>query len=269
MKTNRLLAGTLALVLIAGLAILPAFAQVGTDPIEDSEGNPILLPADANPEDIVYENGEALDAGGGLFINSNLVFYDFELTEDTAITDFHFILGEFNTDIDPLRPINYFVRADDGGQPGDLQIDLLGSGTATNVEIEQISDSIFGERWIIWFDFEEPIPLAANTKYWIAVQTGTLGDSADALCNDTIDFSIGDTSRVWFGGDPNNAISVVRECWFQITDKEEFVGGELLPIDSTALVLAGLQTSAIWMLPVLAGVAGSAFGILYIKSRRN
>jgi len=47
------------------------------------------------------------------------------------------------------------------------------------------------------------------------------------------------------------------------------VGGEFLPIDSTVLVLAGLQTSAIWMLPVLAGVAGSAFGILYIKSRRN
>jgi len=47
------------------------------------------------------------------------------------------------------------------------------------------------------------------------------------------------------------------------------VGGELLPIDSTALMLAGLQTSAIWMLPVLAGVAGSAFAVLYIKSRRN
>ena len=47
------------------------------------------------------------------------------------------------------------------------------------------------------------------------------------------------------------------------------VGGELLPIDSTVLLLAGLQTSAIWMLPVLAGVAGSAFGVLYIKSRRN
>jgi len=47
------------------------------------------------------------------------------------------------------------------------------------------------------------------------------------------------------------------------------VGGELLSIDSTALMLAGLQSSAIWMLPVLAGVAGSAFGVLYIKSRRN
>jgi len=47
------------------------------------------------------------------------------------------------------------------------------------------------------------------------------------------------------------------------------VGGEFLSVDSTALVLAGLQSSAIWMLPVLAGVAGSAFSILYIKSRRN
>ncbi len=51
--------------------------------------------------------------------------------------------------------------------------------------------------------------------------------------------------------------------------ESKVIGGEFLPIDSTALVLAGLQTSAIWMLPVLAGVAGSAFGILYIKSRRN
>jgi len=48
-----------------------------------------------------------------------------------------------------------------------------------------------------------------------------------------------------------------------------FVGGSLLSIDNTTLLLAGLQSSAIWMLPVLAGVAGSAFGVLYIKSRRN
>ena len=45
------------------------------------------------------------------------------------------------------------------------------------------------------------------------------------------------------------------------------IGGELLPIDSTALMLAGLQSSAIWMLPVLAGVAG--VGAFYIKTRMN
>jgi len=45
------------------------------------------------------------------------------------------------------------------------------------------------------------------------------------------------------------------------------VGGELLSIDSTALVLAGLQSSAIWMLPVLAGAAGA--GIAAFKLRRK
>jgi len=48
---------------------------------------------------------------------------------------------------------------------------------------------------------------------------------------------------------------------------EIVVGGELLPIDSTALMLAGLQTSAIWMLPILAGAAG--VGAYYIKTRMN
>ncbi len=47
----------------------------------------------------------------------------------------------------------------------------------------------------------------------------------------------------------------------------QVVGGEFLPIDSTALLLAGLQTSAIWMLPVLAGAAG--VGAYYIKTRMN
>ncbi len=93
----------------------------------------------------------------------------------------------------------------------------------------------------------------------------------------------------WNGGEPNNANELYvedhqggQQDWNDAFNNSpvsgyfvEFdsciavVGGEFLPIDSTALVLAGLQTSAIWMLPVLAGVAGSAFGILYIKSRRN
>ena len=45
------------------------------------------------------------------------------------------------------------------------------------------------------------------------------------------------------------------------------VGGEFLPIDTTALMLAGLQSSAIWMLPILAGAAG--VGTFYIKTRMN
>jgi len=64
-------------------------------------------------------------------------------------------------------------------------------------------------------------------------------------------------------------VQTITQTIMVTTPETTVVGGEFSPINSAALVLAGLQTSAIWMLPVLAGVAGSAFGILYIKSRRN
>jgi len=44
------------------------------------------------------------------------------------------------------------------------------------------------------------------------------------------------------------------------------VGGEFLPIDSTALLLAGLQTSAIWMIPVV--LSGIGIG-LFAVSRKS
>jgi len=66
----------------------------------------------------------------------------------------------------------------------------------------------------------------------------------------------------------NGADSVSQTIWL-IPDDPFIVGGDFLSLDTTALMLTGLQSSAIWMLPILAGVAGSAFGVLYIKSRRN
>jgi len=58
--------------------------------------------------------------------------------------------------------------------------------------------------------------------------------------------------------DPLDAIAVVPEL---------VVGGSLLSIDNTALLLAGLQGSVIWMLPVLAGAAGVT--VFYLKTRKN
>jgi len=52
-----------------------------------------------------------------------------------------------------------------------------------------------------------------------------------------------------------------------IEPEEPVVGGELLQIDNTALLLAGLSQNAIWMLPVLAGAAGA--GIAALKLRRK
>ncbi len=63
----------------------------------------------------------------------------------------------------------------------------------------------------------------------------------------------------------NSRVGVIDDVRFELVDIT--VGGEFLPIDSTALLLAGLQSSAIWMLPVLAGAAG--VGAYYIKTRMN
>jgi len=48
-----------------------------------------------------------------------------------------------------------------------------------------------------------------------------------------------------------------------------FVGGTLLPLDTTALILAGAQTNAVWIMSALAVIGSIAFGALYITSRKN
>jgi hypothetical protein len=45
------------------------------------------------------------------------------------------------------------------------------------------------------------------------------------------------------------------------------VAGESLSINSTALLISGLSSSAIWMVPTLAGIAGA--GVYYIRTRVN
>lgn len=45
------------------------------------------------------------------------------------------------------------------------------------------------------------------------------------------------------------------------------VAGELLSLDSSALVIAGLTGSAVWMIPAVAGLAGA--GVYLIKFRTN
>jgi len=47
----------------------------------------------------------------------------------------------------------------------------------------------------------------------------------------------------------------------------EAIGGSILPIDASALLIAGIFTNAIWIAPVLAGAAGTA--AFYLKTRKN
>jgi len=73
----------------------------------------------------------------------------------------------------------------------------------------------------------------------------------------------------------NDIAAIELSDQFEVLDDLKFsrnckvVGGELLPIDSTALMLAGLQSSAIWMIPTLAGVAGAGFYLIKFRTNKK
>ena len=253
----------MALVLVAGLGT-PAFAVEGgfvlaNEPtIFDSDTFSISSVVDP----VVFDNGGVPALVGGWIYDSNFhPVDDFELAQDTVITDLHFV--NFGT----LGSIQFFIYADASGQPGNL----LASGNAIDVEINSIGDG-FDE---VWFLLDEPFLANAGERYWFGLHTTdnvltSWAPSTDVGFGEAFHQSFEFPPITFIDRGPDDTPEFRVHLWFQLTGHPpDVVGGELLPIDSTALMLAGLQTSAIWMLPVLAGVAGSAFGVLYIKSRRN
>ena len=48
---------------------------------------------------------------------------------------------------------------------------------------------------------------------------------------------------------------------------QEQVAGELLPLDSTALLIGGLTSMSVWMIPTVLGLAGA--GVYLVKFRKQ
>jgi len=65
--------------------------------------------------------------------------------------------------------------------------------------------------------------------------------------------------------------SSVQDCLCRKFNQVEFCppGGEFLEIDSSALLLAGLQTSAVWILPIVLAGAGTGLGIAVFHLRKK
>jgi len=58
-----------------------------------------------------------------------------------------------------------------------------------------------------------------------------------------------------------------EELFYKIeSEHSPVVGGKLLPIDTTALLLAGAQMNAAWMIPVVLSVLGIG---LFVVSRKS
>jgi len=104
------------------------------------------------------------------------------------------------------------------------------------------------------------------------VLTKTFATLAQSDGSGDLTIGFNEVFREYAGGPAPNFVSQFGIRVEQIAldfegSMERQVGGEILSIDSTALVLAGLQSSAIWMLPVLAGAAGAGFAAFKLRRK--
>jgi len=263
LKVNRLLAGTLAFVLITGLGT-PAFADFGLEGTGPGTSPEQPLAPQVVPPNVIYDNGlpNLINAANvGNFVSAS----DFVIADDTTLTDVHLWMCERTNQVWD-GTIEWWIFEDAAGSPGTIFAEGDGVLIDKILTVDTFLDCTLSE---LWFDLDNSVELEGGTTYWLGlhlegnfVSDIVLWATADPNGSLPLHASSGGTFDNWIvpGG-------VFEEVAFFLTGHSKIVGGEFLPIDSTALMLAGLQSSAIWMLPILAGAAGA--GAYYIKTRMN
>jgi len=256
LKTNRLLAIAVALVLITGFTS-PAFAApsvTGTEVEMPSNTESVPTPLPLTDEDnVIFDNGRG-DFITACGMTAGLIYCadDFVLDANEILTDVHFDGFDF-LGPDVVPELRYFIHADDGGLPGAI----IQSGDAVNEHKEVISTDVY--RY--WFDLDIPLLLNGGTTFWIAIdRVSDAGDpewviSENPVFGNPVTFT-DDDGLTW-------QTSLFLDMNFVLTGQPT-VGGELLPIDTSALLLAGAQMNAAWMIPVIV----SAIGIGLVIARK-
>ncbi len=282
MKTNRLLAGTLALVLIAGLGT-PAFAMTTETGIDISPGNavPTVIPIQQDCDIVnIFDDRTAFDAAVG-----STTLEDFTNT-------FHFPIstGILNS------ATNLVVTFGSPILPGDIQPGVTYSmpiGTGQFFNIDAFGGFVGGFLDGIKNPQFDPVTIAFDNP--VAAFGFDMNQLMGGSFDITIQFTSGpdfvgnfpvtqslslefvgfqseqiDIETVIIQGDGTGGFDYAFDNFaFGGKGCEIVVGGELLPIDSTALVLAGLQSSAIWMIPTLAGLAAAGFYLVKFRANKE
>jgi len=140
----------------------------------------------------------------------------------------------------------------------------------------------------VWIDFPEglfePIPFQIHIEDidWIDEKgTEVPGEILDVTCQAFLDIDpSGPVVVDWDNSVGGSSIEIFVEPSFQeggsihceylvehIEPEDQLVAGQLLPLDSTALLIGGLTSMSVWMIPAVAGIAGA--GIYLVKFRAN
>ena len=262
MKLLGLLVGTLAIVMVASL-VFPAYAERTSYVLTSVPEGTTELATTESHNPVVFRSGPNPIPFSGSFIDDRILAEDFVLQNSLLVTDAHFAFFCADTiDCPTIEPLLYFFYEDNNGLPGAV----IDQGIAINVQVMPLAEV---DHFEVWFDLVDEIPLVAGTTFWFGLTY-------------TAPFVIEDPEPVWLqtdqaiGNSPATSFDGIiwfdnpgaLDLWFALS-ADRTVGGELLQIDTTALLLAGTQTNAVWILSALVVIGSIAFGALYVSSKKN
>ncbi len=221
MKLNKLLAATLALVIVAGLGT-PAFA-----------GPPPPPP----PGFVLQETIDPVPITAGAVSSSTTLLNGVEYK--IRVSGIFFIGGPGHADAEWA-----FTPANTG------EIDHAGNNPALVDLGVGINDAAVDND-------KQPEYGAFATNHIYEVDFTGLGSTIDVNYHDS---NYGDNSYI-------QGESFILEIFAPIPppDNDQVVGGEIIPIETTALILAGAQSFS-WMIPVI--LSGIGIG-LFVVSRKS
>ncbi len=281
MKIDKLLVGTLALVLIAGLGT-PAFAITTEAGMDILQGNavPTVIPIQQDCDIVnIFDDRTAFDAAVG-----STTLEDFTDT-------FHFPIstGILNS------ATNLVVTFGSPILPGDIQPGVtysmpIGTGQFFNIDafggfvggfLDGIKNPEFDPVTIAFdnpvaaFGFDMNQLMGGSFDITIQFTSGP-----DFVANIPVTQSLSlefvgfqseqiDIETVIIQGDGTGGFDYAFDNFaFGGKGCEIVVGGEFLPIDNTALLLAGAQSFS-WMIPVVLSVLGIGLFVVSRKSKNS
>jgi len=220
--------------------------------------------------DQIFDNGLP-DEANSWRIEGGVRAEDFVLQSNTVLTDVHIFTFEEPDLFD--GNIEWWIFEDDSGKPGQIHANGIGISINRNFILFNGVD----ESWETDFDLDNPVALQGGVIYWIGIHfTDTFGDKGNGIRWITTDSSgsfgavnhISSTDNPFIWNPAENAgLDDGNLAFFLTGNQVTQVAGELLPLDNSALMIAGLTSMSVWMIPTVLGLAGA--GVYLVKFRAN
>ena len=227
MKTGKLLAGALALVLITGLGN-QAFAESPLDNADDPPSQAQMVTTQAtviNFDSFVNNGGGNGELTGNEFLGQGVVFS----TPDLAL--------------------NIGSTPGSGSQPNSLGADLQVNDFQGSLVIEFTRNQCATDVQFLIFN----PPFSATAFDISGNPLGTLSSSGPF--DEVFSFAGLPVHKVVTAAQPD-AYAIDDFSFTLQQNCGQAVGGEMIPLDATMVLVAGAQTNAAWMIPILVSAAG-------------